>query len=279
MVSASERRPPKNVRALRAGTAAFEAGTRELLHLHPEDGQLKWPGAVASVQTPRGIFVVPPGAAVWIPPNQRHGGLYPCAMQERSLYVYLERCAALPAACCAVRVTPRMAEMIAGFVRQHREEHGGWRELEQSALSILADELRDSGVAPLELSIPEAPAIMAVTSAVLANPTLVRSLAEWSEFLGLSQSSVDRAFRRYTGLPLGAWCRRARLLYALRRLASGAEVATIAGELGYGASAFVQTFRKALGTTPGRYFAALADSPRPAAAHEAPALAIYGGSG
>jgi len=46
------------------------------------------------------------------------------------------------------------------------------------------------------------------------------------------------------------------LVIALRELAGGATVQKVAGDLGYeSTTAFIVMFRKALGTTPSRYFA------------------------
>jgi AraC-like DNA-binding protein len=57
-------------------------------------------------------------------------------------------------------------------------------------------------------------------------------------------------------LSFRAWRQQVRLLGALERLAAGQAVTTVAWELGYESpSAFGAMFRRALGTTPGRYFA------------------------
>jgi len=66
---------------------------------------------------------------------------------------------------------------------------------------------------------------------------------------------MERLFRAETSMSLGQWLRRLKLLDALRRLAAGESVNTIAFELGYnGASAFIAMFRRELGQTPKRYF-------------------------
>ena len=57
-----------------------------------------------------------------------------------------------------------------------------------------------------------------------------------------------------TGLSFAQWRQQARLLRALELIADGVAVTTIALELGYdNVSAFIDMFRRALGTTPGRY--------------------------
>ena len=63
-------------------------------------------------------------------------------------------------------------------------------------------------------------------------------------------------------MPFGLWRQRALLLRALELLAEGGTVTGAANAVGYeSTSAFVFAFRRALGTTPGRYFkrAAAAD--------------------
>ena len=58
-----------------------------------------------------------------------------------------------------------------------------------------------------------------------------------------------------TGLTCGKWRQRARLLSALRDLAAGATVEQAAREVGYeSTSAFISTFKRELGTTPGKTY-------------------------
>jgi AraC-like DNA-binding protein len=57
------------------------------------------------------------------------------------------------------------------------------------------------------------------------------------------------------GMTLGRWQQQARLLHALEVLASGISVTTAALEVGFETpSAFIAMFRRAMGTTPARYF-------------------------
>ncbi len=54
---------------------------------------------------------------------------------------------------------------------------------------------------------------------------------------------------------MGRWRRQARLLDALRQLASGQTVKVVAQDAGYSSpSAFVSAFRSVFGVTPARYF-------------------------
>ena len=94
-------------------------------------------------------------------------------------------------------------------------------------------------------------------SALQSNPADSLSANDWAARAGVSPRTFSRLFQRDTGMTFRQWRQQLRLLSALRRLAAGQRVNQVALELGYESpSAFVAMFRRALGTTPGRYFAA-----------------------
>lgn len=71
-----------------------------------------------------------------------------------------------------------------------------------------------------------------------------------------SRRTLERLFLEQTGLPVGRWRQRARLVAALRLLADGVPVTTVAHRVGYSTpNAFGAMFRAELGTSPARYFA------------------------
>lgn len=72
----------------------------------------------------------------------------------------------------------------------------------------------------------------------------------------MSERSLARLMVAETGLSFGRWRQQFHLIVALRELASGASVQNVSIDLGYeSVTAFITMFRKALGQTPGRYFA------------------------
>jgi AraC-like DNA-binding protein len=72
---------------------------------------------------------------------------------------------------------------------------------------------------------------------------------------GLGVRTLERRFLAETGMAFGQWRRHARFLEALRLLAQGTAVKTVARDAGYrSASAFVAAFGETFHTTPGRYF-------------------------
>jgi AraC-like DNA-binding protein len=78
---------------------------------------------------------------------------------------------------------------------------------------------------------------------------------------------MERLFQRETGLTFGKWRQQLRLLQALRLLAAGRPVTSVALDVGYeSASAFIAMFKRTLGVTPHRYFASgVSSMPNPPA--------------
>ena len=74
----------------------------------------------------------------------------------------------------------------------------------------------------------------------------------------MSERSLARLVVNETGLTFGRWRQQLHLILALRQLAAGTAVQRVAGNLGYDSvTAFITMFRKSLGQSPARYFAAL----------------------
>jgi AraC-like DNA-binding protein len=93
-----------------------------------------------------------------------------------------------------------------------------------------------------------------VAGILLENPADPRTAAELGARAGASERTLSRLFRAETGMTFPQWRARLRLHYALALLAAGEPVTTVAMACGFSsASAFIETFRAAVGATPGRY--------------------------
>ena len=79
--------------------------------------------------------------------------------------------------------------------------------------------------------------------------------AEWGAGTGVSARTVQRLFRRETGLTFGQWRQQARLLFALQRLARGDRIIDVALDSGYASqSAFAAMFRRHFGEPPSSFY-------------------------
>jgi AraC-like DNA-binding protein len=153
-------------------------------------------------------------------------------------------------------VTPLLRELVLRIV-----EWGALDRrvpLEQSVLDVLLAELSLAGrnlppETPLLLPLPAEGPALSLARRILAEPSCPESLSELSRQFGAGRRTLERVFRRDTGLSFGMWRQKARLLDSIRRLAEGKSVTEAALDSGYSsASAFVAAFKKTFGYTPGR---------------------------
>jgi AraC-like DNA-binding protein len=236
-----------------------------------EWGQLLFAArGMLTVHTDAGLWVVPAHQAVWVPAGVRHGVEVAGGVAMRALYLSeaLGRSlhSRLPGTCRIVEVSPLLREVLRRAMRLQTLDRR--IPAQRHLLDVLLDELTILPLVPLDLPIPRDPRGARAAALIRAEPAARHTLAEVARASAASARTLERLFRSETGLPFGLWRQRARLLHALQLLAAGEPVTGAASAVGYeSASAFVAAFRRALGTTPGRYFKrAAADAADPDAA-------------
>jgi AraC-like DNA-binding protein len=208
-----------------------------------------------TVETDDGLWVVPPERAVWVPAHVGHRIRMTGAVAMRTLYLRPELAPIEGDACCVVQVSPLLRAAILraiGFPNPYPEVGP-----EARLVAVILDEIRAAPTAPLHLPMPDDPRARRVAEAFRASPGDRRALSAWARLAGSSERTLERLFQREVGVSFGAWQRQARLLRALEAMAAGHNVTAAALEVGFETpSAFIAMFRKAMGTTPGRYFGA-----------------------
>ncbi|WP_175958993.1 AraC family transcriptional regulator [Burkholderia pyrrocinia] len=196
-------------------------------------------------------WVVPAIHAIWIPPHCRHSLRSFGPISGWSAFVAEARCAKLPDTPRAIRASPLLREAV--------QRAASWGDSELDAAQtriadVILDEIAASEVESLSLARPRDARLVRITDALATNLADNRRLEEWAEWAGIGARTMSRRFVAETGLTFAQWRQQARLLRALERIADGVPVTTIALDLGYdNVSAFIDMFRRALGTTPGRY--------------------------
>ena len=203
-----------------------------------------------TVFTAAGAWVLPPHRAVWIPAGDDYRIEMSGEVALRMLYVRRQNASNLRT-CAVVNVTPLLRELIVrtNLIGALSEADPRQRRLMQ----VIFDELRVLTTVPLQLPLPTDSRAARFAELVAAAPEapLVTALRR----SGASRRTLERVFHAETSMSLGQWLRRQKLLHALRRLAAGETVNSIALELGYSSpSAFIAMFRRELGQTPARYF-------------------------
>ena len=222
-------------------------------HRHTRSQLLYASSGVMTVTTERGIWVVPPLRAVWVPALMEHQIVSSGRLSMRTLYIKPDAVPGLPRECRVVSVPPLLRELILYAVTvpgsYERNSH------EERIMQVILDLIQTLEVDPLDLPIPRDARLQRIFRALTENPADNRTLEDWGHMVGATSRTLARRFRAETGMSFRQWRQQIRILEALRRLGREEAVTTVALDLGYDSpSAFIAMFRKALGKTPGQYF-------------------------
>lgn len=231
----------------------YPAGARTGRHRHQRTQLVFAASGVVSVETAAGSWTVPPQRAVWVPGGEEHELVMRGPVELRSLY-FLPDLPGVPRRTAVLWVTPLARELVLRLMAlpEAAPPAPRWRRLTEALL----EELQGLDAPALHLPLPADRRARRVAEALLAEPGDGRRLEDWAAQAGAAPRTLLRHFKRDTGLGFAAWRQQARFLAALPRLADGEPVTGVALDLGYDSpSAFVAAFRRAFGTTPGRYFA------------------------
>lgn len=211
---------------------------------------------VLCVNSHHGQWIVPPNRAIWMPAWTDHWIRCVGDTQMRSVYVHPQAIAArhMPDQPCAVAVTPLLRELIVAAMQVPQPYARDTRD--GRLMTLLIDELEALPVLPLHLPQPRDARLRAICDAIRRQPDSPDTLADWAGRLDIDVKTIQRLFRRETGMTFGQWRQQTRLLEALERLALGHKVVDVALELGYDSpSAFATMFKRQFGQTPSRFFA------------------------
>lgn len=245
---------PKDARP----SVVFEAGTyphgyANAWHSH-DRACLVYPSAgVVTIDTENGRWVVPPQRAVWVPAGVRHQSRTCGQVAISSLIVDQASVPGLPENPCVLGITSFLRELILHTCTETADQAFGGPD--GRIVAVILDQLRSMPAPALPLPIPQDRRLRRLVEALLENPADNRSLEDWGRMVGASSRTLARLFRAETSMTFRNWRQHLRILEALRRLAQGEPVTTVALDVGYDSpSAFVQMFKRCLGRTPGRYF-------------------------
>lgn len=222
-------------------------------HQHSRSQFLYASSGVMTVKTNKGIWVVPPLRAVWIPANILHEIKISGHLSMRTLYIDPMTFSGPSKECCVVAVSPLLRELVLYATNLPQLYPLGGEE--ERLLTVMLDQISSVDMVSFKLPIPEDQRLKKIYNFLEENPGNNRTLDDWGTTVGASGRTLARLIRLETGMSFGQWRQQVRILEALRRLGMNQPVTTVAIELGYDSpSAFISMFKKTLGQTPGRYF-------------------------
>lgn len=208
---------------------------------------------IMRVDTPEGIWVVPPRRAIWVPPEVDHEVRASSTLQLRTLFVRPPLRESLPRECCVIEVSSLLRELILRMIV--REVSIESPVSPDPMVDVIFDEIRRVKVLPMHVPLPADGRALKVCYGIFDNPADTRTGAQWGKATGASSRTLERLFKSETGISFREWRQRARLLAALHRLAADVPISVVAADLGYQSpSAFTAMFRRTLGCPPREFF-------------------------
>lgn len=223
-------------------------------HRHAKGQILFVQRGALSCEVEGGLWIVPPRSAIWVPGGALHAIRATGALEGYNAFIATEVSERLPDSCCAVSVTPLLRELLtrAASLPARYEEN----DVNARLTGVLLDELAAAQVEDLHLPMPADPRLRRIAGAMLDSPADRGTLRGWAKRAGMSERTLERLIGRETGMSFGRWRQQLGIVLAVKWLAGGASIQTVAADLGYeSVPSFVTMFRKALGTSPGRYMA------------------------
>jgi AraC-like DNA-binding protein len=240
------------------GPTYAELGHRDTIGWHYHDvSQLVYPSSgVLAISAAGGTWVVPPQRAVWIPAgvphaHQAHG---PTQMRTLAFPPAVPVDPQLPEGPVVLAVSPLLREVIVALTA-HGDPPYTARQRENLE-RVALDQLRRVGQLPVRLPALRDDRLRAIAAFLRRNPADERTLAEFGLAVGAAERTLSRLFRQQAGMSFPQWRTQFRLQHALVLLANGTPVTTTALACGWSnPSAFIETFRRAFGATPGKFYA------------------------
>jgi AraC-like DNA-binding protein len=222
-------------------------------HAHEKHQLIYAVEGVMVVHTASSQWTAPSNRGLWMPCGQVHS--VRCVGHDNmpSVFVRPDAVADLPTETNAVSSSALLSELIKVAVHLPLPHAPNTRAAR--VMELILDELALLPTLPLHLPQPTDPRIKKICVTLQGDPADGSTLSDWSDRLGLDGKTIQRLFRKETGITFGQWRQQVRLLQAVERMAVGEKIIDVALALGYDSpSAFTNMFRKQFGKTPSKFF-------------------------
>ncbi|MDR3004880.1 MAG: helix-turn-helix transcriptional regulator [Acidovorax sp.] len=227
----------------------YPAGHVVPMHHHRRGHLLYALEGVLLVEADSGQWLLPPTAAVWLRPGVAHSLTATAPVCVHGIFVDQALVAALPAQDCVLHISPLARELIAALVQlPHHPPHAP-----RDALlgALLVEELKAVSPLPFYLPWPEDAQMRELCQALVQAPQEQSSAEDWAQRLAMSSKTLQRRFLKSTGMNLGQWRQKMRLMASVELLLQGRPITQAALESGYEShSAYSVAFKKQFGCSP-----------------------------
>jgi len=230
----------------------LEPGGNIEVHRHHRGQIMTAPAGVVTVKTGGRSFVVAGKNGVWVPEGAPHEVIASTDVKLRNLQISRALAPHLPMSVCPITVSPLFGELLRSAVEGNQWFASGSREAKVLDLLVLEFNPADD----LVFTVPEPKdfRLRKICAALQKNPSDNKSLADWADSAGGCTRTLERLFKKETGLTFAQWRRQVRIQEAIVRLHLGQSVTSVAYDTGYeNTSSFIEMFRRVTGRTPGQF--------------------------
>ena len=260
---------PTPERPVRSKLRVLQRDTQVLPHQHDWAQLAVSTTGTVHLRVPHATFVVPPGRALWIPPQVEHAVTMVETAELRTLYVYQAPGQCGPTAdhntadcwqrCRVLEVSELMLALVRDLSTVPDDDSPptpAQLAREQHVSALVLDELQRATQLDLRIDMPRDKRLHSLCQAVLHDPLAHDSLQAFAHNSGASLRTVARLFRQELGCTYLQWRQQVILAKAVQLGASGLAMGQIAAELGYTPSAFSAMVHRAVGLSPARFLGA-----------------------
>ncbi len=204
------------------------------------------------VCTASGNWLAPPNRAVWVPPGCCHEWYVPSSARDCSLWIDPRVLMSVQrfSRCHVMELSPLLREILI-YLSERPCLYGN--DAPGRLVVCLLDLLLEQSEVISPIAMPRDRRLVELCTALLTNPGMEISLAQWATRIGMSERNLGRLFRRETGTSFRIWRKTQLMQCAHSRLCQGESVTSVAYSCGYSSlSAFIASFRAFFGHTPGK---------------------------
>lgn len=236
----------KEVIAFPAGFHQSSAGKLQHSLLRPTQG-------VLFVETVAGEWCVPRQCGIWIPAGEPFHLRAPLQTVMQELRIDRRLCPDMP----CVSMTVGLSALAESLLKALKPSTGAYlpNSRDGHIVALLLAELARLVPLPLLLPAVEGGQVALACEHIRVSPNQNSTAQGCAKWLGVSERTLYRLFKRATGLTYSDWRKQAMLHRAIEWRASGMLLKEIAAKLGYDSpSAFSHMIHKTLGAPPTKLF-------------------------
>jgi AraC-like DNA-binding protein len=224
-------------------------GTRIDRHQHPGHQLIYVSTGILVAQTSAGSWVASCDRAIWMPAGTWHEHRAYGASTIHTLGFHAQDPPPLPDTPAIVAVTPLLRELLVALTEP------GLPQPEVDRLrAVLRDRLHRTPQQPISLPAPRDPRLARACAIALEHLQTPMPLSALADAARTTERTLSRLFRAETGMSYPQWRAQARAIHAMILLAQGESVTDAGSLCGWSTtSAFIDSFRRAMGQTPGAY--------------------------